>query len=452
MSSRPFATYLSHSWRASDLALNLRLWELLAPQCSLLVDRKPSAGHQPPWYINRIEEYIRRSDLFVGVLSYRDEPTAGDGPDGRTRCSRHALFEIRLAERARKPRMIVYDERTQFTPGTEASDYVQYVSFSLADFEQGRDNIARRIIHWLQSVTSDFRPRSLDPQRASHILLPSSSTNPELVACIEAALRDAEFQSIVAIRPVSTEMELLGQLAASGLLVADVGDGSVSDVYAMAHALFLPTIRLVRSLPDREPPLLPWYLAGHPEGYQKDLVSYDKLDSLPLEIKVRATAMRDSRRAIRDHEEGRRFLEGKDIAIPHRVFVSHSLKGSDRILVDRVVAAFKAVGIESWEYGDKNDAGVLWKRELEQQLAVATHAVLLVANGYEASRACDLEFTALYTRLAPSRIFPFLVAGRTLPLVRLDEHHHRALSSSPEVAAAEVAKRVQTALSEEPVP
>jgi hypothetical protein len=86
--TEPFATYLSHSWRDADRGLNLRIWEAIADRCCLLVDHRPSKGQSAPWYINRIEEYIRRSDLFVAVLAYRDGlPTPATGPDGQSRCS-----------------------------------------------------------------------------------------------------------------------------------------------------------------------------------------------------------------------------------------------------------------------------------------------------------------------------------------------------------------------------
>ena len=64
-----FAIYISHSWRPQDVDLNLWVWKELADQCELLVDVPEEPGAHPPYYINRIEELLRRTDLFLGVLT-----------------------------------------------------------------------------------------------------------------------------------------------------------------------------------------------------------------------------------------------------------------------------------------------------------------------------------------------------------------------------------------------
>jgi hypothetical protein len=95
------SVYFSHSWRPRDVDLNVRVWEALSDHCELLVDAPEEPGAHPPYYINRIEELLRRSDLFLSVLTYR-EPKEGEFTlaDAQLRCSPYSLFEIRLAERA----------------------------------------------------------------------------------------------------------------------------------------------------------------------------------------------------------------------------------------------------------------------------------------------------------------------------------------------------------------
>src|SRR3954447_12753051 len=113
------ASYYSHSWRPQDVDLNLCVWEEIAPRCSLLVDaNRREDGKAPSYYINKLEEFARRSDIFIAVLTHR-EPDREKGPreGGRLlRCSAASLFEIRLAERARRPRLVLYDNRTGFRP------------------------------------------------------------------------------------------------------------------------------------------------------------------------------------------------------------------------------------------------------------------------------------------------------------------------------------------------
>ena len=112
-----FSLYFSHSWRPRDVNLNVNVWEALCSECELLVDAPEEPGADPPYYINRIEELLRRSDLFVSVLTFR-EPRDGDftAADTKLRCSPYSLFEIRLAERADIPRLILYERSTGFRP------------------------------------------------------------------------------------------------------------------------------------------------------------------------------------------------------------------------------------------------------------------------------------------------------------------------------------------------
>ena len=98
--------YLSHSWKIKDVPLNVLVWETIAEDCRLFVDYEGAAGGE--YYINRLEEYIRKSDVAVSVLAYREDTVQDDSkrPDYHLKCSPGTLFEIRLSERARKPRWV----------------------------------------------------------------------------------------------------------------------------------------------------------------------------------------------------------------------------------------------------------------------------------------------------------------------------------------------------------
>ena len=114
MIDQRFSVYFSHSWKPQDVDLNLYGWRWLAEKsCDLFVDaNEGEKPHYPPgYYVNRIEEFIRRCDLFFAVLTYRED---GAKDNGGLRCSPYSLFEIRLAERARRPRrMAIAMDRSQ---------------------------------------------------------------------------------------------------------------------------------------------------------------------------------------------------------------------------------------------------------------------------------------------------------------------------------------------------
>src|SRR2546423_8107594 len=124
------AVYLSHSWRPRDVELNLLAWSELEKFCELLVDVPDEPGADPPYYLNRIEELLRRTDLFVGVLTYRKVQEDPFTPkDADLHCSAYSLAEIRLAESADIPRLILYENSTGFRPPRNVRPWEAYIPF-----------------------------------------------------------------------------------------------------------------------------------------------------------------------------------------------------------------------------------------------------------------------------------------------------------------------------------
>ena len=118
--------YFSHSWQPEDVPLNVLVWEVLAEDCKLFVDL--DGAQSGVYYINRIEELIRKSDVFVSVLTFRKDAKVEERhhSDYQLRCSPAALFELRLAERARKPRWVLFDDRIGLKPPPAVGALVIY--------------------------------------------------------------------------------------------------------------------------------------------------------------------------------------------------------------------------------------------------------------------------------------------------------------------------------------
>ena len=151
-----FAVYLSHSWEKRDVAFNLWVWDKLAPVCDLLVDKPVTQEKDPPYYISRLEELMRRCDVFTAVLTHRaaarSKQRAKPAGDGQLACSPWSLFEIRLAERANRPRLVLYERSTAFrrpvdTPG------ITYVVFDRGPGDElpaDLERIEQSIKDWLE--------------------------------------------------------------------------------------------------------------------------------------------------------------------------------------------------------------------------------------------------------------------------------------------------------------
>ena len=225
-----------------------------------------------------------------------------------------------------------------------------------------------------------------------------------------------------------------------------MADASTRELYALAHGLFVPTIRLKVKGQD-----LPWILDGHPGGYQNDLLDCDGAE-LVGNIEERADAIFRVTQAL-DQDKARVHLEAPRYT-PYKgrlVFVSHCLKAGERQVVDSLVALLKSNRVPHFEYFTGNEAGEDWKKKMLDALQQTTLFVALLTDRYERSKACDLEWKSMDP--AKIRILPFLLNGRHDPHVGLEDPHYKELTSpDPGENAREIARRIIEELGGKPDP
>jgi len=167
LTATPLSAYFSLSWNARDTLLNVNIWERLARDCHLLIDRPEEAhGGKRPYFICRIETLMRRSDVFVCCLpalpperrTSRDPAAVGDWRYNEY--SPFILFELRLAERADLPRFVLYDRESRFQPPSHQP--ASWFAMSLA----GSGNfgncfrVADRTANWRKNSNNGFRGSS----------------------------------------------------------------------------------------------------------------------------------------------------------------------------------------------------------------------------------------------------------------------------------------------------
>jgi hypothetical protein len=435
--------YISHSWRPEHVAVNGLVWDVISKDCQLFVDR--DGADTGVYYVNRLEELIRGSEAFVSVLTYRDE-NAGDGigPDSELRCSKWALFELRLAERARKPRWVIYDARTGFIPMTTTSDLVLYTAI---DGDEDLSRISRAITEdgrrWLASARDLIgASRGRRNNTAAFLLDDQRAGAPEVADTVRRSLRTAGYANAVSIDPGHTDSEVITRLQGAGLLVAEIDGVDLNDIYGMAHALFIPTIRFTRFPVNA----LPRILNGHPGGYQHDLICEQDIHILGSEITKRAAAMRDRRRPISSSDEGRGYFHSK-LYRRHSVFISHNIPHSDRDLLAATIKALSIDGIVAWEYRDRNVSGVDWQKSLSAALSEATDFVFIFGDGFEISPACleELEYWCANVTKVKSTL-PFFWGGRNRPNPKIATLHHESLPENKDGAARILAQRIAGSL------
>src|SRR6516225_5943882 len=100
--------YFSHSYKPEDARVNLHFWRMLSRHgLYFAVDPKSDDDPAPPdvrpMDVTYLEWLMEQSACFVAVVPFRK----GSQPRN---CSRYQLFEYRLAVRAKKPRLVFYEQ------------------------------------------------------------------------------------------------------------------------------------------------------------------------------------------------------------------------------------------------------------------------------------------------------------------------------------------------------
>lgn len=445
-----FALYLSHSWRLRDVELNAKVWGELGAWCELLIDAPEEPGADPPYHINRIEELLRRTDVFASVLTHREpKPGEFEGQDAKLRCSPYCLFEIRLAERGDIPRLILYDRTTGFRPPAAQRDWEAYVPFdrglreSLPDESQWVKVLEPRIRRWQEWIGDHRRPASY-VQSMSAVILVNLETQAALSETIADCLRDGGYEPV---RPDVRQLRsstVLRQLREAGLVIVDFSacTPALEQMYAAAHGQCTPAIRLMAHDSERK---LPWILSGDPGGYQLDMVRWQNVEEVPALVKPRIASMFRLSKALSD-TKGHDYLQSKRYA-PFFVFLSHTLKPPHRTLVERIYAKLAERQVTPFEYHEVNTAGIDWRQALNESLTKTTHFVALLSDGYEVSQTCTYEMDQILARGAQVTILPFMAGGRSIPHPKLTNMHNTLLDGADiDRDAATVVEQIMTSL------
>jgi hypothetical protein len=446
-----FAVYFSHSWRPRDVDVNLRVLEDLAAECELLVDVPEQPGANPPYYINRIEELLQRADLFVSVLTYR-QANAGDfaAEDARLRCSPYSLFEIRLAERSNIPRLVLYERGTGFRPPGTIRPGEAYIPFDrgigdrLPEQRQWTTVVRPKIQQWKDWARDHRRPLSYEQSIRAAILIDAPPSDP-VCQVLETCLHDGGYEPIRCDPAQKRSSETLRLLREAGLVIAEfAGQSALLDqLYAAAHGLGLPAIRLLHS--ENGQAGLPWILRGDPGGYQNDIVVWNKPDDLPGLVNPRIQSMFRLSPALRDGDAAD-YLQSKRYA-QFFVFLSHALKPPNRALVEQIYQLLKQRRVTPFEYHEVNQAGVDWQKTMKDALQKTTHFVALMDPEYTNSATCTYELEEILKRESQIGLLPFLIGGGDKPHPKLTHLHNRLLSSdSPRTNAEVVVQEVMSAL------
>ncbi|MBK9948023.1 MAG: toll/interleukin-1 receptor domain-containing protein [Nitrospira sp.] len=424
------------------MELNLQVWKELATDCALLVDRPDEPGADPPYYINRIEELLRRTDLFVSILTHRRPPESVSANSATgLRCSPYSLFEIRLAERADIPRLILYEQGTRFRPPETTRPWEAYIEFFCGTKERRIEAqrwttfVQAKIQDWKAWASNHRRPVSYERSRNAVILV-SATLYDGAGTGIQQSLWDSGYKPVRCNPSEQSSGEVFRLLHEAGLVLTEFGtpDSRLEQVYAAVHGLGLPTIRMLSAASG--PTDLPWILKGDPGGFENDIVMWNKPGDVLALVDPRIAAMGRISEALSDGD-GLDYLQSKRYA-KFFVFISHTLKGPDRALVEQIYTLLRAKHVIPFEYHKVNTAGIDWRAALDESLKKTTHFVAMLDPTYEQSETCEYELREILKRGNDVAILPFMIAGRDRPNPDLKNMHNELLSNQNPAANAEI--------------
>jgi len=346
------------------------------------------------------------------------------------------VFEIRLAERANLPRLILYDRQTGFHETAAQKGGWRYIAFDRGHEEslpEALQEIENEIKDWLEWLQSFRRPKFLEISDRSLLLLPENMCGENFLEGIRQSLQQARFHQMDLMNlQYHSDSDILRKIRSAGLLVAEVASDSTRNLYTLCHALFVPSIRIVSQ--DQE---LPWILSGHPGGYQDDVIKYSDSGNIVREIMERASAMFRITKPL-NLERGRSYISSRRYR-GQRVFISHCLQPGHREVIDHLVELLKKFDVPAFEYFRGNESGDAWRKKMTEELDKTTVFVALLTNEYERSSACIQEWEAIEKSKTKVKILPFLLNDRIDPFVKLKDVHHKTLSRDSADAASEVA-------------
>lgn len=269
--------YLSHSWRPEHHEANLAVWRVLAEVADLVVDA--SGETDPPYHVHRIEHLIAHCQVFVAVVS---APT-GTSADGTV--SPYEVFEMALAARADLRRAVVAEAGIDLDTG-----WLDLTGFEVVRIGSDLDGALDELRAWLGSVVADLRPPPAI-SAVERVVVIGADDADQRVTDATVRVADELHLRVDVLASDDDDAAAISTLRRADVAVVDVTAPDTWSVLGAAHALAIPTIRVVGgsarggSDPTRE--RLPAILVGHEVGYQTDLVAGSTVDELADELRRR---------------------------------------------------------------------------------------------------------------------------------------------------------------------
>ena len=364
---------------------------------------------------------MRRCSAFVAVVNRRRDVS-------RFFCSRFVLYEYGLSIQARRPRLLLIDERVGSKPfGSLAHTETHYFSIDRPDAQ--RDELTDKIER-LKRVSKDFpnrlgRPRGSIAVLVSHDQSSCSYAEPKVLERIKEAADLAGFAVDVLKVPCEHNAFFALSLDEYEAIVLDVRGTELPEwVFAYAYGRLVPTIKLVRVLRNEIPANVP--LPALVQGLRMDedepgveLVTYWRdIDDLVWQLSHAFAKLDEPQTDFKEGRRGEVYFESIGRR-PARVFISNAAKAN--ALGRRLSEELRLRNIERFQYKEPDaiPTGTDWQATIRREVQACDIFVAIIGEGYRESTWCMEE-----TKSARAREIKSARARSPNPLIlpyRLDQ-------------------------------
>jgi hypothetical protein len=386
--------YLSHSYRPGDRDTNLFFWELFS-RAGFFFSVDPRSDLLSPAYLERS---MQDSQCFVGIVTFRDN-------EPRIRCSPFVVFEYGLALQARKPTLLLVDDRV---PGAQ---FPLSPGVSVQSFKPGRLELERAkfqaAIQTLAQAVRAMGPATSRPKGPVGLLVHGTAAGKrvysgKVLRALEREVEpfydqprvlDLEFRRVADFCRVLQECELL---------IVETRDGLLPG-WALGFVMgrFIPTIRLFHTggagARSALPPLVERYVQSGPVSDLAPAIAWSDPASLARELRSHLLKFHSERIDLDAPDAGEKYFRsiGRPAA---KLFISNSGKANDT--ASPLAGRCRLWNIDAFHYREPGaiPARADWLAVLQNRVNGCDVFVALIDSAYWSSPYCRLEWRGALAR------------------------------------------------------
>jgi TIR domain len=411
-------TYLSHSYRREDQDINLAFWPIFE-----------KAGFyfsvDPPSNITttaHLEQMMNACSCYVAIVNRRPEiPTYY--------CSPFILYEFGLAVQARRPMLLLVDDKI----GRASPQFKQLDDRSTVFFKANDPMACERE---LRQKIKELKARALPMivragRRPIGVLLSNGAESKgygqtNTFSLLEKAAARSLFRCERVTVPMQHNSYLSLQLDTYEAVILDVrGDLLPEWVFAYVHGRLIPSLKLVHvkrsEVPANValPPLVAGLRMDDDEPGVESVIYWREADDLLDQLTQAFQKLDEEPTKLTKPKEGQIYFNAIGRA-PARVFISNH--GKVNHLARRLSDTLGLNSIERFQYKDTDaiKTGSEWPAKIKQELQDCQLFVALLSTGYWDSEWCRREMkTALERRRDGTlRVLPYNVDRSDVSFMR----------------------------------